>query len=88
MISTADHPHRFAPDTVVAPAGSRVRMTFVNPSDEGHTFTYPPVPPHIVDVGIEIGETKVFEFTMPSTQTRFVCMVHQSEGMIGLLIPS
>ena len=82
--SNLEHPHRFVPDTVVAPAGSRVTMTFTNPSDEIHTFTSPDVP---VDRAVDPVSTVVFSFTMPATTTAFVCLIHRSEGMVGRLIP-
>jgi plastocyanin len=82
---TITHPHLYTPDTVVAPAGSRVTMTFTNPTDEVHTWTSPPVG---VDRAVDGLSASTFTFTMPFAQTRFVCLIHQAEGMIGTLIPS
>ncbi len=82
---TFQHPHLFLPDTVVAPAGSRVTMTFTNPTDEIHTFTSPPVG---VDAAVDPFGQVTFSFTMPFSRTPFVCLIHQTEGMVGTLIPS
>lgn len=82
--SNVEHPHRFVPDTITAPANSKVTVTFSNPSDEIHTFTSPDVP---VDQPVDPLGTVVFSFTMPSTPTGFYCQVHQTEGMVGTLIP-
>lgn len=81
---TLQHPHMFIPTNVVAPAGSQVTMTFTNPTDEIHTFTSQQVG---VDRAVDGGQTIVFTFTMPSSTTGFVCLIHQSEGMVGTLTP-
>ena len=85
IAANVDHPHRFVPDTVSAPAGAKVTMTFTNPSDEVHTFTSAALP---VDQAVDPSSNVVFTFTMPFTTTQFVCLIHQSEGMVGTLIPT
>lgn len=82
---TVEHPHLFIPDTISAPAASQVTVTFENPTDESHTFTSPPIG---VDRPVDAGQSITFTFTMPSTETPFVCLIHQGEGMIGTLIPT
>ncbi len=82
---TLQHPHLFVPPDVSAPAGSRVTMTFQNPTDEVHTFTSPPVG---VDRAVDPFQTITFSFTMPFSNTRYVCLIHQSEGMVGTLTPT
>ena len=82
---TFEHPHLYVPSNISAPAGSRVTMTFQNPTDELHTWTSPSVG---VDRAVDPFQTIQFSFTMPFSNTPFICLIHQSEGMVGTLVPT
>lgn len=76
--------HEFIPSTIVAPAGAQVRMTFTNIDAELHTFTSPAIG---IDQPLDPGGQTVFTFAMPAVATQFVCTIHQTEGMVGTLVP-
>ena len=82
--SIAAGDHEFIPATIVAPAGAQVRMTFTNIDTELHTFTSPAIG---VDRALDPGGQAVFIFVMPAVSTQFVCTIHQSEEMVGTLLP-
>jgi len=59
-------------------------MTFTNTDIETHTFTSAAIN---VDRTLDPRGQAIFSFTMPSVNTQFICTIHQTEGMVGTLVP-
>lgn len=73
----------FDTDELTAPAGEQVTVEFTNNDSLPHTFT---VPDMDCDTGnVDGGETAQLSFTMPDTETEYVCTIHSN--MEGTLVP-
>ena len=74
----------FLPDTVGAPSGTRVRITFRNESSQPHNLTFPgPISAATMTI-VEPGMSDAVDLLTPGPGTYpFVCTIHV--GMSGTL---
>ncbi len=74
----------FKPTELSAAAGEQVTVSFENKDSLPHTFTIADLD---CDTGtVDGGDTATLSFTMPQTETQFVCTIHSN--MVGSLVPS
>lgn len=76
----------FAPKQLALPQGKKVTLRFVNRGELPHTFT-------IRDLGVDTGTVKsgassIVSFSVPETNTPFVCTIHEFEGHVGAIVPT
>ena len=76
----------FVPRTVEAPANTPVRLIFNNTSTQPHNLLIPAPISAKTKLIVSAGATDTIEFITPAPgKYRFVCSVHEDEGMVGTL---
>lgn len=76
----------FAPKRLDFPQGEEVTLNFVNDGELPHTFTIRDLD---VDTGtVRPGASRVVSFTVPESNTPFVCTIHEFEGHVGTIVPN
>lgn len=76
----------FEPTDLDLPAGEEVTVEFTNTGDNPHTFTSEAMG---FDSGtVEPGASAEVTFTVPEEDTPFICLIHESDDMVGTIVPS